>query len=132
MLYLCTEQAFYASLIVYYLSLGLTKGSILLQYRRVFTTKSFQIWNWITMAVVVIYTIWTVFASVFACIPVRAFWTREEASCLNQYAMWFTNAAINIATDFAIIILPIPVIRSLNLGRRQRIGLIAIFAVGGL
>jgi hypothetical protein len=43
-----------------------------------------------------------------------------------------TNAAINIATDFAIIILPIPVIRSLNLGSRQKISLIGIFAIGGL
>jgi hypothetical protein len=85
-----------------------------------------------TIAVVVAYTLWTVFASIFACVPVSAFWTREKASCINQYAMWFTNAAINIATDFLIILLPIPVIKNLNLGRRQRIGLIAIFAVGGL
>jgi hypothetical protein len=84
------------------------------------------------MAVVIVYTIWTVFASIFACVPARAFWTKEKAACINQYAMWFTNAAINIATDFVIILLPIPVIRNLNLGQRQRIGLIAIFAVGGL
>jgi hypothetical protein len=43
-----------------------------------------------------------------------------------------TNAGINIVTDFALIILPIPVIQSLNLGRRQKIALISIFAVGGL
>ncbi|KAF1941328.1 hypothetical protein EJ02DRAFT_206185 [Clathrospora elynae] len=127
-----TLQAFWASLIVYYLSLGLTKGSVLLQYRRVFTTKRFQIMCWIIMAVVIAYTVWTVLGSIFACVPVRAFWTKEKASCLNQYAMWFTNASINIATDFAIIILPIPVIRNLSLGKRQKIGLIAIFAVGGL
>ncbi|KAF2036556.1 hypothetical protein EK21DRAFT_83513 [Setomelanomma holmii] len=124
-------KAFWASLIVYYLSLGLTKGSIVLQYLRVFTTKKFQISAWVIMGVVVTYTLWTVFSSIFACRPIRAFWTREKASCINQFAMWFTNAAINIVTDFAIIILPIPVIRSLNLGRRQKIALISIFAVGG-
>ena len=46
--------------------------------------------------------------------------------------MWFTNAAINIATDFAIVILPIPIIKSLNLPRRQKQALIGIFAIGGL
>jgi hypothetical protein len=46
--------------------------------------------------------------------------------------MWFTNAAINITTDFAIIVLPMPVIRRLQLGRRQKSALIGIFAVGGL
>ncbi|KAI4607476.1 hypothetical protein J4E80_009589 [Alternaria sp. BMP 0032] len=126
------RQTFWSSLIVYYLSLGLTKGSMLLQYRRIFPTKKFQIANWLTMAVVVAYTIWTVFSSIFTCTPVRAFWTHEKSTCLNQFAVWFTNAAINILTDFAIILLPIPVIQKLNLGKRQKIGLISIFAVGGL
>ncbi|PSN73594.1 hypothetical protein BS50DRAFT_191223 [Corynespora cassiicola Philippines] len=126
-------KAFWASLIVYYLSLGLTKSSILLQYRRVFPTKSFQIACWSTMGVVIVYTIWTVFGSIFACVPVSAFWTHAKpARCINQFAMWFTNAAINILTDFAIIILPMPVIRSLNLARRQKQALIGIFAIGGL
>jgi hypothetical protein len=124
-------RAFWSSLIVYYLCLGLTKGSMLLQYRRIFPTKQFQIANWITMAVVIGYTIWTVFSSIFMCVPVRAFWTHEKATCLNQFAVWFTNAAINIITDFAIILLPIPVIQKLNLGKRQKIGLISIFAIGG-
>lgn len=124
-------KAFWASLIVYYLSLGLTKAALLLQYRRIFTNKRFSIASWCIMAVVIAYTIWTVFGSIFACVPVRAFWTKEPATCIDQFAMWFTNAAINILTDFAIIILPMPVIRSLNLARRQKQALLAIFAVGG-
>ena len=85
---LTNEQAFWASLIVYYLSLGLTKGSILLQYRRVFTTKKFWMGNYAIMAVVICYAFWTVFSSIFACIPVSAFWTRKPARCINQFAMW--------------------------------------------
>ncbi|KAF2830572.1 hypothetical protein CC86DRAFT_434372 [Ophiobolus disseminans] len=126
-------KAFWASLIVYNLSLGLTKSSMLLQYRRVFTTKNFQNTCWISLAIVIIYTIGTVASSIFSCVPIKTFWTRDpSAKCLNQSAMWFTNAAWNIITDFALIILPIPIIRSLNLGRKQKIALISIFAVGGL
>ncbi|KAK7177430.1 hypothetical protein PSPO01_16522 [Paraphaeosphaeria sporulosa] len=128
-------KAFWASLIVYYLSLGLTKMSILLQYRRVFATsaRTFQIAFWAILATVVAYTIWTELGSILACIPVRAFWTKEAgAKCINQFVMWFTNAAINILTDFAIIILPMPVMRKLNLARRQKQALIGIFALGGL
>jgi ABC-type Na+ efflux pump permease subunit len=125
-------KAFWASLIVYYLSLGLTKAAILLQYQRIFTARKFTIASWSIMAVVVVYTIWTVFGSIFACVPARAFWTREPAKCIDQFAMWFTNAAINILTDFAIILLPMPVIRSLNLARRQKQALLGIFAIGGL
>ncbi|KAF9692270.1 hypothetical protein EKO04_009802 [Ascochyta lentis] len=124
-------EAFWASIIVYHLSLGLTKGSMLLQYRRVFTTRKFRIGNSAVMAMVISYTLWTVLASIFSCIPVRAFWTREPARCINQTALWFVNAAVNILTEFSIAILPIPVIRSLNLDQRQKRALIAIFAVGG-
>lgn len=132
MIHAYAYQAFWASLIAYYLSLGLTKSSILLQYHRVFPTRKFQVVCWCLFAVVVGYTIWTVFGSIFACVPVQAFWTKERARCIDQFAMWFTNAAINIMTDFAIILLPMPVIRRLQLGKRQKSALIGIFAVGGL
>jgi hypothetical protein len=126
-------QSFWASLIVYYLSLGLTKTSILLLYYRVFPTRKFH-WACSTvMTLVILYTIWAVFGSIFACYPIESFWTRKPPfKCLDQYVMWFTNAAINIASDLAIIVLPIPVIRSLNLRRRQKQALIGIFAIGGL
>ncbi|KAF2704391.1 hypothetical protein K504DRAFT_485019 [Pleomassaria siparia CBS 279.74] len=125
-------KAFWASLIVYYLSLGLTKTSILLQYRRIFPTKSFHVASWATIVVVVLYTIWAVSGSIFACYPVSTFWTKEEPTrCINQKAMWFTNAAINIMTDFAIIFLPMPVVQSLNMGKRQKQVLLLIFAIGG-
>ncbi|KAK7177528.1 integral membrane protein [Paraphaeosphaeria sporulosa] len=126
-------KAFFGSLIVYYLSLGFTKVSVVLQYRRVFPLRSVQIACWAILSIVISYTIWTVLGSVFACIPVRAFWTKEEgASCLNQSTMWYTNAAINIVTDFIIILLPMPVIKSLHLARRQKMALYIIFAVGGI
>ncbi|KAH9864417.1 hypothetical protein J1614_010351 [Plenodomus biglobosus] len=125
-------KAFWVSLIFYGTSLGFQKISMLVQYLRVFTTRKFQIACWVMIAFVAIYSTWTVFGNAFSCIPVRAFWTKEPgAKCIDQYAVWFTNAGINILQDFLIIIMPMPVIRSLNLGRRQKGALFAIFAVGG-
>ncbi|KAF2648432.1 hypothetical protein K491DRAFT_670618 [Lophiostoma macrostomum CBS 122681] len=125
-------KAFWISLIVYNLSLGVIKSSILLQYLNVFPPRKFRIACWVILAIVVGYTIWTVCASIFFCIPVDSFWTgRQPARCLNRYAMWFTNASINIVSDFVIILLPMPIIRSLNLARAQKRALIGVFAVGG-
>ncbi|KAF1957015.1 hypothetical protein CC80DRAFT_534987 [Byssothecium circinans] len=124
-------KAFYASILVYSLSLGLVKLSILLQYRRVFPTKKFQIASGVVMAIVIVYTAWSVLSNVFMCIPIRAFWTKEKAKCLDQFTEWFVNAAINITTDFIIILLPMPVIRTLNLARKQKWALIGVFALGG-
>ena len=126
-------KAFYASLIVYYLALAFTKVSILLQYQRVFSTKRFRIACFIVLTVVVIYAFWTLFSSIFGCEPIQAFWTlKPPFQCLNQYAVWFINGGMNILTDFAIILLPMPVISKLNLPGKQKQALIGIFAVGGL
>lgn len=47
-------------------------------------------------------------------------------------AFWYANAVFNIASDLVIIVLPVPVILGLQLPRRTRGGLCAIFAVGVL
>jgi hypothetical protein len=74
---------------MYYLGITVTKVSILLQYKRVFTTQRFQIVNWACMGFVICYGIWAVFSSICACLPVQAFWTKEPgAKCINQFAMW--------------------------------------------
>jgi len=53
---------------------------------------------------------------------------------LNQYLTLyrFSNAAINIFTDVATAALPLPVLNRLNLAKRQRYALMAVFGLGGL
>lgn len=88
---------------------------------------------YVVLAVVIAYAFWTVFSSIFGCKPIQAFWTLEQPfNCLDQYVVWFFNGGMNILTDFTIMILPMPVIRGLNLPRRQKQALIGIFAIGGL
>ncbi len=127
------SQAFWASILFYNLSLTCTKISILLQYKRVFISKTFQK---VCIAVIIaclIYGTYGTITAIWACRPISAFWTKDpSAKCLNQLAIWYVNAGINIATDFTIIILPIPVIRHLQLAPRQKHALIAVFGFGGV
>ncbi|KAI9870835.1 MAG: hypothetical protein M1830_003747 [Pleopsidium flavum] len=46
-------------------------------------------------------------------------------------ALWFSIFALRIATDLAIFALPMPVLASLQLPRKQKICLMLVFAVGG-
>ena len=127
-------QPFWASILIYNLSLTFTKVSILLQYLRIFTTKQFRVSCWALLGFVAVYSTWTFFASIFECMPVAYFWdkTIKGGHCMNEYAVWFTNAGVNIVTDFAIIILPMPVLRSLNLPLKQKRALMLVFTLGGL
>ena len=119
---------------IYCLSLTFTKVSILLQYLRIFTTKQFRVSCWALLGFVAVYGTWSVFSSIFGCMPVAYFWdkTIKGGHCMNQYAVWFTSAAVNIVTDFAIIILPMPVLWRLNMPLKQKRALMLVFALGGL
>ncbi|KAK8872441.1 integral membrane protein [Apiospora arundinis] len=48
------------------------------------------------------------------------------------YLPGYSNAAGNIVTDILILLLPLPMIRALNLPRAQKLGLIGIFCLGFL
>lgn len=125
-------KSFYGSVPIYLTGLAFTKVSIVMQYLRVFVGTVIQRACRITLIIVIVYGLWTFWSAVFTCFPVAKFWdpTVKEGYCMNFTALWFSNASVNIVTDLIIFLLPVPVIRSLNLPRKQKIGLMMIFAVG--
>ncbi|KAK3613643.1 hypothetical protein LTR56_027759 [Elasticomyces elasticus] len=128
---------FYISVWIYYLGLGCVKLAILLQYLRIFPQVLVRRLCFALMGVVVLYTCWTVLSAIFACTPIHFFWAQGlkqqlHGTCLKRLVVWFVNASINILTDIAIVILPMPWLRALNLPKRQRIALMLVFCLGGL
>jgi hypothetical protein len=51
---------------------------------------------------------------------------------MNVEAKWFSDAAVHILTDIILLSIPMPFLKGLNLPYRQKAGLIAVFALGGL
>ena len=43
----------------------------------------------------------------------------------------FSNAAINILTDIAVAVLPLPFLNQLELNKKSKIALMVVFALGG-
>lgn len=86
------------------------------------------------MGVVAIYGLWTLVGSIFLCYPVAFFWDKTFANgkCLNQEAIWFSNASVNIAQDVVILFLPMAVLKSLDIPSKQKRALIVVFGLGGL
>ncbi|KAL4866041.1 hypothetical protein BDV12DRAFT_187754 [Aspergillus spectabilis] len=115
------------------MSLTLTKASIIFLYLRIFVTPKFILAARIVLGVIVIYGLWTVISAFLNCLPVNSFWdTSIPGKCIPKAFLWFFNAGMNIATDIAVLILPVPVLSHLRLPRRQKFGVILIFATGGL
>lgn len=128
---------FWASVWIYYLALAFAKLAILLQYLRIFPQEMFRKVSYALMAFITAYSLWTVFSAIFACRPINYFWLQNvdpdaNGQCLSRLPVWFTNAGLNIFTDVAIAILPLPVIKSLNLPKRPKLALMFIFCLGGI
>jgi hypothetical protein len=70
---------------------------------------------------------------VFDCHPVNYFWTRTgDGHCLQPFIWQEIFAALNICSDIALLILPIPMVWALQVSRSQKISLSAIFLLGFL
>ena len=121
----------YGSLFAYNIALTLTKVSILLQYLRFLGKSRTKTACYIVLVFVILYGCSIAASTVVICLPVGSFWDLSgKPYCLNRVVLWLFHAALNITSDFIIILLPIPVVMKLSLPRKQRYGLVGIFAVG--
>lgn len=119
-----------------------TKISILLMYRRVFLVVDdikaygvpFRTLIWATLAIVVSCYISFEAAGIFQCTPVQRSWNDSvPGHCTAPLKCMYAYAGCNFVTDVIILLLPMPLISSMtHVTKRQKIGLMGIFALGGL
>ncbi|KAF4625633.1 hypothetical protein G7Y89_g12532 [Cudoniella acicularis] len=125
-------EALYFAIILYNVSLTLTKFSIVLQYLRVFVKPRIRMACKVVMGIILVYGLQTLLCSILACIPVSGFWLINEPSkCIDKKFQWFFNASFNILTDLLILSLPIPVLLNIQLPTKQKLLLTFVFALGG-
>ncbi|KAH7317197.1 hypothetical protein BKA65DRAFT_439165, partial [Rhexocercosporidium sp. MPI-PUGE-AT-0058] len=124
-------QCLYALIIIYNFALGAVKASFLLQYRRVFGVSRMLLLCNIGLGIVVLWSLLQVFLTAFFCSPPSGFWDiTGKSKCLPELPFWYMNAAVNIFTDLMILILPLPALSKLKLGRTQKYVLTGLFSLG--
>jgi hypothetical protein len=71
--------------------------------------------------------------TIFQCQPIQFVWKKDNGGkCVNYNAGAFANAGVNIIQDILILVIPIPEVRHLQLTRKKKIGMYAMFSMGGL
>ncbi|KAK8128726.1 hypothetical protein PG984_009834 [Apiospora sp. TS-2023a] len=119
--------------ILFCLATGLAKGSILLFYLRIFPSKPMRMAIWGVFAFTIGYSLASALVNVFSCNPIQGSWRLEESAtavCINRPAFYFAQASFGIATDIATVILPLPMLRSLHLPLKQKIGVSVVLTMG--
>lgn len=119
---------------IYNLGLLTVKASLLFQYQRIFVARSYRTAAWVLMGFIWSGGIALILVCCFSCKPIAFFWNKtiENGRCLTLQPLWYTISGFQLATDFAVLALPIPVLVKLQLPRKQKITLILVFLLGGL
>jgi fucose permease len=113
-----------------------TKTSILIFYLRMSrnTQKILRIASYVTLAIVNVAGVVLTFLNAFQCSPVSAAYdplqNNSNSTCISIVTLYLCSAPVNIITDLAILVLPIPVLTGMRLPQRQKTVLVVTFALG--
>ena len=126
----------------YILTIIAVKFSILAFYSKIFWgSKPMRVAIYVLGVVVAAWGIAFALVTIFDCTPVKGAWTRFSTEALADPAVapvcrvqpepaYLSNSAINIVTDVAILLLPLPQVWRLDLPRAQKLAIYSIFAIG--
>ena len=115
-------------------ALAFAKLSFLCLYLNINPAQGFRTSVYLTMFVVVGSCVGIVISLLAACKPFakNTDVTIQEGQCLNKTALYIATAVLNIITDLMVIVLPIPMVVGLQMGRSRKIMLILLFSVGSM
>lgn len=127
-------KIYYSSTIIAPLPLAAGRFSLLLLYNRVFkSNRTFYVAVRIVGMLNVLWYVGCTMALCLHCIPPRKFWNPLiKGQCINPIGFVLAGAILDALLDFAVMILPISVLRRLQMSLQHKIRLAIIFVLGGL
>jgi hypothetical protein len=89
---------------------------------------------YISIGIMLCYYVAALFLKIFFCDPISAYWfgTSNGGKCLNQRNVIIADSVISIASDLWVLILPVPMIWSLQMTRAKKLRVVGILGAGGL
>ena len=118
---------------MYTISVGLTKISILLFYSRIFAERKFKIALRITFVLVVLWLVAIEITVLAECVPISGLWDLTVPSRCIELVPFFVGAGVpNVLLNAIIVGLPLPMIWTLDVERKHRWALSAVFGLGAL
>lgn len=134
-----TQQIRFAKIVfaiqfLYLASISSVKISLLLFYRRVFPGKRF---GYIVTVMLGLSGIWFVaffFAQLFEIWPISANWTfianGSYTRVINEESMNLWLCGTDVLADVFLLLLPVPLITSLRMSRKDKLAFLGIFSLG--
>lgn len=128
-------QVSYATTLVYVPMVFVIKIALLAVMGRIFAPHRRKvIVIYISIGIMLCYYVAALFLKIFFCDPISAYWfgTSNGGKCLNQRNVIIADSVISIASDLWVLILPVPMIWSLQMTRAKKLRVVGILGAGGL
>jgi hypothetical protein len=126
-------QIVYSTFMLYGGAVATVKFSVLSFYHRTFPVQDFRKWLYLYGTLNIVWFMLISCFSTFQCKPVKKLWDDSiSGRCLNYLHVFLGIQAANIALDIAILVLPIRAVLKLHISRPKKIGVTAVFALGGM
>ncbi|KAF2228673.1 hypothetical protein EV356DRAFT_495111 [Viridothelium virens] len=117
-------------------TLGLSKLSVLSFYRSIFVTRTFRLLSWIMIFIVVAWVLGGFFAVAFQCGPrIELLWSSAKstkAHCKSGKDVAFGFSIPDVIIDLLILCMPIYWTLSLQMSKKKRAAVLAVFLFGAL
>jgi hypothetical protein len=95
---------------VYPISLGVIKASVLFLYLELFPSDNFRYVTFCVMAFISLITTACIFSFMFQCTPVESAWNTAmwaDRYCVNVVALSSASSALYLVTDIIVVFMPI-------------------------
>ncbi|USP75186.1 hypothetical protein yc1106_02460 [Curvularia clavata] len=117
--------------VLYAFAIALTKIAIIASYLRFIPNKSFHIAMYITLFPIVGLWITGVFVTLFQCRPLQAAWNFTiNRTCIDYVSYLYASSTVNVITDIALCVLPLPYFWKLDMTVKQR-AILCVLLAGG-
>jgi hypothetical protein len=110
------------------------KASILVFIARIFgPIKRAVLFIHIILGALLAYYLPVLLLKAVICRPISKFWNPTiEGQCFNQRALILADSIISVLSDMIIFVAPLPLTLDLQMKRKKRIKVAAVFSAGGL
>lgn len=113
------------------LSLSFSKTAILLLYGQLFRDSYMVVASRLTAAVVLLWAVEVVLASLLMCQPIAENWKHVPGGhCGDRITIYFVNGLVNLATDLTVILLPLPQLYRLRMPKHTKMALAMVLSLG--
>lgn len=80
-----------------------------------------------------VYGLFCLLSSIVTCVPIAKYWDPSiPGGCIDRSKLHYALAGFNIANDIALLVLPMPFLKGLQIQKKSKIILYCVFACGSL